>query len=40
VKYGGVTIESLIKAMLSNLPKKETGKGFHNYLIRQILEES
>jgi hypothetical protein len=40
VRYGGVTIENLIKPMLSNLPSVESGKGFHNYLVRQILEES
>jgi len=40
VKYGGQSIEKLIKSILNNLPQREDGRGFHNYLIREVLEQS
>lgn len=39
-KYGGMTIEHLIKKMLENLPAECSGLDFHNFMVRKILEES
>lgn len=39
--YGCLRLEGLIKKLLDNLPDRHTsGQDFHNYLIRQVLEES
>jgi hypothetical protein len=39
--YGSLKLEGFVKKALNNLPAgRISGRDFHNYLIRQVLEES
>lgn len=38
--YGCLSIEKLLKKTLDGLPDGVSGRDFHNYVIRQVLEES